>query len=400
MNIAPRTRKLALAEFVTLTALMVSLVALSIDAMLPALPEIGADLGVGGVNNTQLVVSALLLGLAVGQLLYGPLSDSFGRKPLIYIGFTLFILGCLLSMFAATFEVMLVGRLLQGFGAAGPRIVTIALVRDQYEGRLMARVMSSIMAVFILIPMLAPALGQGITLIAHWRMIFATFLGIALVSACWFAIRQPETLPPARRTPFTFRHILGAVGEVCTNRSTVGHMTAMGLVFGAFVGYLNSAQQILQEGFGLGLQFPLYFALLALAIGLGSMTNARLVVRYGMWPLARTAFVSAASISTLYLVIAYAASGAVPLWSFMLYLMPVFLCVGILFGNLNTLAMEPLGHIAGVGATVVGFISTLISVLLGTIIGQAYDGTVVPLVAGFALLCWVGLFAASWSERH
>ena len=197
-------------EFVARVALMISLVALSIDAMLPALPAIGAELGVRQANDAQLVISALFLGLAIAQMVYGPLSDSFGRKPAIYAGFAIFIAGCVLSILASGLEVMLLGRFLQGIGAAGPRIVTMALVRDQYAGRAMARVMSLAMAVFIMVPVLAPAIGQGILLVAHWRAIFGMLLAVALIALAWFALRQPETLPPARRTPFSLRGVAAA----------------------------------------------------------------------------------------------------------------------------------------------------------------------------------------------
>ncbi|MCK5621972.1 MAG: MFS transporter, partial [Alphaproteobacteria bacterium] len=206
-------------EFVARTALMISLVALSIDAMLPALQEIGADLGVQRDNNAQLAISALFLGLAVGQMIYGPISDSTGRKPPIYFGFALFILGCLLSATATSFPIMLAGRFLQGLGAAGPRIVMIALVRDQYAGRAMARIMSLVMAVFILVPALAPGIGQGILLVAHWRAIFVVFLALALVSLVWFALRQPETLTAGLRAPFSVLRIARAIHETCTHRT-------------------------------------------------------------------------------------------------------------------------------------------------------------------------------------
>jgi DHA1 family bicyclomycin/chloramphenicol resistance-like MFS transporter len=223
-------------EFVARVALMISLVALSIDAMLPALPAIGADLGVHRANDAQLVLSALFFGLALAQMVYGPLSDSFGRKPVIYAGFAIFIAGCVLSILARGLEVMLLGRFLQGIGAAGPRIVTMALVRDQYAGRAMARIMSLAMAVFILVPVLAPAIGQVILLVAHWRAIFGMLLVVALITLAWFALRQPETLPPARRAPFALRSIAAAVRETCSHRSAFSYTLMAGLIFGAFVG--------------------------------------------------------------------------------------------------------------------------------------------------------------------
>jgi MFS transporter, DHA1 family, multidrug resistance protein len=378
---------------------MTSLVALSIDAMLPALTTIGAELGAREANDAQLILSALFLGLALAQMIYGPLSDSIGRKPAIYLGFLLFIVGCLLSALTTSFTVMLLGRFLQGIGAAGPRIVTIAMVRDQYEGRAMARIMSSVMAVFILVPALAPGLGQIILLVASWRAIFGMFLAVAAIAVVWFALRQPETLSPARRASFSLRRIAGAVREVCVHRVALAYTVAAGLIFGALVGYLTSAAQIFQGQYGLGERFPLYFAVLALAIGAASYVNSRLVTRHGMRLLAGAAVTGIAGLSAGFFGIALAAAGHPPLWGLMAYLVPAFFCLGILFGNFNALAMEPLGHVAGVAASVIGSLTTFISLLLGTLIGQSYDGTVLPLVGGFAIL---GLAAAAlmrWAER-
>ena len=390
---------LRLGEFVALAALMISLVALSTDAMLPALPEIGRDLGVRRVNDPQLVLSALFLGLAIGQMIYGPLSDSIGRKPAIYLGSTIFIVGCVLSIVATSLPVMLAGRLLQGFGAAGPRTVTIALVRDQYSGRGMARIMSFVMAVFILVPVIAPAVGQGVVLVANWRAVFGLFLVLALIGLVWFAARQPETLAPAARVPFSLGRIAAGVRETCTNRVSAGYMIAGGLIFGAFVGYLLSAQQILQRQYGLGALFPAYFGVLALAIGAASVVNARLVMRIGMRALSARALVVLCASSIGFFVIALLTAGAPPLWALMAYLMVAFFCFGMLFGNFNALAMEPLGHIAGVGAATIGSITTFMSFAGGTLIGQAYDGTVLPLIGGLAGLAIAALVVMGWVER-
>lgn len=385
-------------EFVGLMALMISLVALSIDSLLPALPEIGRALGVQRANDNQLIISLLFLGMAAGQMIYGPISDSSGRKPAIYAGFGLFMAGSLLSLLAPTFPLILAGRVLQGLGAAGPRIVTMALIRDQYQGRAMARVMSFVMAVFILVPVIAPLLGQAILLVAHWRAIFGLYLGLALIASLWFALRQPETLPPGQRMPFSLSRIGRAVRQVVTNRAALGYTLATGTVFGAFLGYLNSAQQIFQGQYGLGRLFPVYFAVLALAIGSASFINARLVMRYGMRWLSRTAMLTLGGLSLLFWLAAFAWAGQPPLWTLMIYLLLSFFCIGLLFGNLNALAMEPLGHIAGVGAAIVGSLSTFISLLLGTLIGQSYNGTVLPLVGGFALLSLAALGIMRWAE--
>ncbi len=386
-------------EFVTLTALIISLVALSIDVMLPALQQIGGELGARRANDAQLVISALFVGLALGQVFFGPLSDSVGRKPAIHAGLVLFIIGCLMSILATDFTVMLAGRVLQGLGAAGPRSVAIALVRDRYEGRAMARVMSLVMGVFILVPALAPGIGQIILMIAHWRAIFGFMLAVAAVSLVWFALRQPETLAPERRVGFSPARILLAVRETCGSRVAFGYTLASGLIFGAFVGYLNSAQQIFQIQYGLGALFPLYFAALALAIGSASFVNARLVMRHGMRRLSAWALGLLAGLSLAFLVPAYLAAGTPPLWALMAYMAAAFFCIGMLFANFNALAMAPLGHIAGVGTAVVGSLTTLISMSLGAAIGWTYDGTVLPLVAGFALLGLAAIAVMCWTER-
>ena len=378
--------------------MMTSLIALSIDAMLPALPEIGQDLGVTRANDSQLVISVLFLGLALGQIIYGPLSDSVGRKKPIYLGYAIFVAGCLLSLFAPTFQLMLAGRLLQGLGVAGPRSVSLALVRDLYEGDKMAEVMSYVMTVFILVPMLAPAYGQAIIAFADWRAIFTSFIVLAVLTFGWFALRQPETLLPEARKPYSPSRLWLAVKEIFGTRAALGYTLAAGFIGGAFLGYLNSAQQIFQGVYELGNLFPLYFAVASLALGSASFANARLVMRFGMKRLATVALRTLTILSVTAFAVAFLQGGQPPLWQFMTFLLAVFFCVGVLFGNLNALAMQPLGHIAGVGAAVVGSLSTLMSVPLGTAIGQSFNGTVLPLIGGLALMGLVTLGVMVWVE--
>jgi DHA1 family bicyclomycin/chloramphenicol resistance-like MFS transporter len=293
---------------------------------------------------------------------------------------------------------MLAGRFLQGVGVAGPRTITLALVRDKFEGRAMARVMSLVMGVFILVPIVAPALGQAVLGVAGWRAIFGVYLVMGLVASVWFGVRQEETLPNSRRIPFSPGRMAAAAREVLTNRTSIGYTVASGFVFGAFLGYLTSAQQILQEQYGLGTRFPLYFAMLAIAIGGASFLNARLVGRHGMRALSNWSLRGICVVSVAFTAIASVLSGHPPLWMLMTYLMVSFFGIGLLFGNLNALAMQPLGHIAGTGAAVVGATSMLISLALGTWIGQSYNGTVLPLVAGFAVLSACSIVAAWWAE--
>lgn len=386
-------------EFVALVALMISLVALSIDAMLPALPDIAADFGVPKGNGTQWVVSAMFLGFAFGQLFYGPLSDSIGRKKAIYAGIALFAIGCVLSIVATSYTAFLVGRVLQGVGAASSRTVSLALVRDQYAGRGMAKVMSIIMSVFILVPAVAPALGQGILMLAPWRAIFVLLLVQALLSVAWFAIRQPETLAPSSRTPFSMRAIAAAAREVFTNRIAMGYTLTGGLVSGAFIGYLISAQQIFVQQYDAGERFPMYFATLALSVGFASIVNSALVMRFGMRRLAAIGLSVMATTSLGFLFVVWNYEGTPPIWALMTYMMPLFFCVGILFGNINAMAMEPLGHIAGMGAAVIGSVTTFVSLLLGAGVSQAYNGTMFPLVGGFAAMGVSALLVMAWTER-
>ncbi len=390
--------KPSFAEFVTLVSMMMALTALSIDAMLPALSQIATDLQVQSANDRQLVISVIFLGLAAGQLFFGPLSDSVGRKPAIYGGFALYIAGSLLAMTATAFPVLLAGRVLQGIGVSAPRAVTLALVRDQFSGRAMARVMSFVMTVFIFVPMLAPVMGQAVLLFTGWRAIFGVFILLTLILSVWLGLRQPETLPVERRAPFSLRRITTTVLEIVRNRIALGYTVTAGLVSGAFIGYLNSAQQIFQEQYALGELFPLIFAVIAFSLGLASFLNSRLVMRFGMRFLVRTALLVIVSTAVVALGLVQLSGVQPSLPLFMAYLMTSFFCVGILFGNLNSLAMEPLGHIAGTGAAVVGSLSTFLSAFLGALIGQNYNGTVIPLILGLGILAALSLAVVRWAE--
>jgi len=387
-------------EFVVLMSMMMSLTALSIDAMLPALPQIGSDLNVQNGNTRQLVISIIFLGLALGQLFFGPLSDKTGRKPAIYAGYALYIAGALMSLLAISFPILLLGRFLQGVGVSAPRAVTLALVRDRFEGRAMARVMSFIMTTFILVPMIAPSMGQAILLYSGWRAIFGSFILLAIITLAWFALRLPETLAPENRAPFSLGRIISATREILKTRSSLGYTVSAGLISGAFIGYLNSSQQIFQEQFALGELFPLFFAVIALSIGVASLLNTRLVIRFGMRFLVSWSLIMIFALSLIALLIALLTAGQPPLWLFMTYLMLAFFCVGILFGNQNSLAMEPLGSMAGIGAAIVGSLSTLISMPLGTIIGQSYNGTILPLIVGMAVLAGIAILVVRWAEAN
>lgn len=386
-------------ELVTLIAVMISITALSIDMMLPALPAIGKDLRVGHANDVQLVVSVLLFGMGIGQLIFGPLSDSFGRKPVIITGFLIFIIGCLISIFSNRFEWMVVGRMIQGIGTGGPRTAIIALVRDQYGGRAMARIMSVVMAIFIVVPAIAPALGQAVLLTMGWRAIFGVLMIQGLVALTWFTIRQPETLSRDDRIPFSSGRILDAVLGVCKNRLSMGYTLASGFIAGVLMSYLSSAQQIFQEVYGLGREFPIYMAALALFVGGASFVNSRIVMRFGMRVLSHRAILFFVVLTTTYLAVTYQMGGRTPLWLMMVFFAPSFFCMGILFGNLSAVAMEPLKHMAGIGAAIIGSLSNFISSSLGAIVGRCYDGSTLPLASGFVIFGLLTAIAMRWAEK-
>lgn len=393
-------KQLSTVEFVPLMALLTAFDALSIDSMLPALADMGRDLGATGANDAQLIISMIFVGFAFGQIVGGPLSDSIGRKPAIYWGLAVYSAATILAILATSFPVMLAARVLQGFGCSIPLVVMSAMVRDLYAGAPMARIMSFIGSVFIIVPIIAPLLGQGILLIGHWRLIFAMLLMLIVPVTIWFAIRQPETLPPERRVPFRPAPILAAVRQVLSRRLVVGYIVAEGLLFGAFLGHLTSAQQIFQDIYDRGATFAFYFSGLALVIGIGLYGNGKVVERYGMQHMTTLGFAGLTATAVLFLPIAYGFAGVPPLWLYVSYLAITFIFAGILFGNINALAMEPLGEIAGVGAAVVGLATTFIGLPFGTAIGQSFNGTILPQVLGFALLGGLAWLAMIWAERQ
>ena len=367
-------------------AFMMALVAMSTDIMLPALGHINRDLLTSQPNDRQLVIVMLFLGMACGQILWGPLSDSFGRRPAIHSGSVVFMAGCLISILSQSMEVMLFGRFCQGLGAASARVVTMAMIRDRFSGEQMARVLSVIMSVFILIPMLAPAIGQAILWASTWRMIFVAILIYGLAIQVWFFLRQPETLDIDKRPPFTFRTVRDACMAVCRHRATGFYTLSATFVFGFFVGYLSFSQQLFQEFYTTGDRFALYFAVLALSIGIAMFANSLLVSRYGMHRLSLAGLVALTVVAAIFLILTILHGGKPPFEITFGLLFVYFLPTGVLFINMNTLAIEPHGRIAGMASTVINTLITLGSLVIGVAIAQAFSTSLYPFATG-ALTC-------------
>lgn len=394
-------RRPAALEFIGMMAALMALVGFAVYMILPAFPEMTRAMGLTNPNDIQFTVTCLYFGLALGQMVCGPLSDRFGRKPVMYFGLLIFAAGCVLAIFAQSLIVLLAAQVLQGAGLGAPRIVSIAMIRDQYAGREMARVLSFVLIVFTLVPTVAPGLGQIVIEWADWRAVYQVLLALTLVAFVWFAARQPETairLPPGQAvSPARFFQTLATIAR---NPITSGYTIITGLITSAFIGYLNLSQPILQELYGLGSDYPRFFAIFAISISAASFLNGRLVVRLGMQRLSGTALIifTAAAFSYWLVVVAYA--GQPPLWTLLVFLMIVLFCFGILVGNLNALALEPLGKVAGTGAAFVGALATILSLPLAIWIGGAYDGTsIAPLVLGFAVCGGLALVLFGWLNR-
>jgi DHA1 family bicyclomycin/chloramphenicol resistance-like MFS transporter len=394
---APAKKDLGFVEFVCLIALMMALNALAIDSMLPALPHIGDELGVANANSRQWVVTAYLLGFGGAQLIYGPLADRFGRKPVLLFGVGVYVVFSLLATLAPTFDTLILARIGQGLGSACTRVLAVSIVRDRFEGRTMARVMSFSFLVFLGVPILAPSIGQAIMLVGPWRWIFAGLglIGVGLI--VWAALRLPETLRPEDRLPIQFRRLASAYRIALTDRTAVGYTLAMTAITGALFGFINSSQQIFADVFHAEAAFPAIFALIAGGIAVASLVNARLVVSLGSRKISHTALIGFTAVSAVHAVVAI--SGHESIWTFAVLQTLTMFCFGLIAGNFGAMAMETMGHIAGTAASIQGFVSTIAGSLLGFAVGQQFDGTTVPMAAGFTLFGLIALGCVLFAER-
>ena len=371
-------------EFVALIAMMMALNALAIDAMLPALPAIGDALGVVEENSRQWVITAYLLGFGVAQIVYGPLADRYGRKPVLMAGLSLYVLFSVLAAFAPSFDLLIAARVGTGLGAAALRVLAVSIVRDRYSGRTMARVMSLSFLVFLGIPILAPTLGHLVLTVAPWPWIFGVLALAGGAFMLWAGLRLPETLHPQDRMPIRVGRIAGAFREAVTNRQSIGYTLAMTCITGALFGFINSSQQIFFDVFHAPGLFTTVFAMVAAGIAVASLLNARLVERLGSRLISHTALLGFILMAALHSAVAL--SGFETIWSFALLQGLTMFCFGLIAGNFGSMAMEPMGHIAGTASSAQGFISTTAGSTLGFLIGQQFNGSVAPLTLGMTAL--------------
>ncbi|OBZ92465.1 major facilitator transporter [Pararhizobium polonicum] len=384
-------------QFIALMALLMAINAISIDIMLPGLQEIGASLGVVDENTRQYVITAYLIGMGCAQLFFGPLSDRFGRKLPLLGGIGIYALCALAIVFVPSFSGLLALRFMQGIGAAATRVITVSIVRDVYGGRMMAEVMSLVMMVFMIVPVIAPSIGQLIMIFAEWHMIFVVICVFALLVATMVALRLPETLSIEHRRPFTVTSILAGFRIVLTNRVSLCYSLAASFIFGSLFGFINSSQQILVGIYGLGHWFPLVFAGFAGMMAIASFTNSRLVKRYGMRRLSHGALIGFTIASMIWAVASI--FGTLPFWLFILLYASAMFQFGLIGPNFNAMAMEPLGHVAGTASSVLGFTQTIGGASIGALIGQAFDGTVTPLAIGFLTVSVIGLIFVLVAEK-
>ena len=376
-----RHRPMGFAEFVIVIAAIMALNPLAMDMMLPALPNIGSTFHIDVANRVQTVLSAFVIGFGLGQFAIGPLSDSFGLRPVLIGGMVLYVLASLFAIAAPSFEMLLLARALEGLGTAATRVIATSIVRDCYAGRRMASVVSLAMMVFIAVPVVAPSFGQAVMILTQWRGIFIVLTIYGVVALLWTAARLPETLPENERKPFSVAEITASFRKTLTDRQTLGYALAASGVFGALFGYVLSSQQLFTGVYHLGHYFPLAFAAIAVTIALAGFLNARLVGRLGMRVISHGALVGSVVIALA--CFAAAMLGTLPLWLFMTLSAAMMFSFGLTFANFTALALEPQRANAGTASSIYGSITTLLGMAAGAVVGQAFDGTVVPFATGF-----------------
>lgn len=395
---APNRSPIPMGEFIALVASIMALTALGIDAMLPALPAISDQLGVAEPNHRQYVITAFMLGFAVAQLFHGPLADRFGRKPVLIFSLAAYAATNAIAAFSGSFEMLLVARVASGAAVAAGRVVTVALVRDCFAGRAMARVMSLAFMTFMVVPVIAPAFGQLMVMIfGSWRLIFGGIATVAAVVLIWFTIRMPETLPLQARQALNVRNVWNGYRVMFRDRWAVGYTCASAAIMGCFFSFIGSIQQIVYDVFKRPELLTLVFATVAGCMAVGAFANSRLVMRFGMRFLSHLAVVMTTGLAAVHLMVILL--GGESLWVFILLQGPMMASMGLANSNFSAMAMENMGEVAGTASSLQGFIGTLSAAVLGAVIGQSFDGTTVPLYIGFTVLGFTALIIVFVTER-
>lgn len=393
----PADFPMGMTEFVTLIAAMMGMNALSIDPMLPALPAIGADLGVADANARQWVISAYTLGLGFGALFYGSLSDRYGRRPVLLVTFALYLVATLVCIVAVSLPMLLAGRAAAGVFAAASRVVAVGVVRDRFAGDRMASIMSTVFIVFMVVPVFAPAFGQFVLYVASWRWIFGALLLLGAATALWTFLRLPETLRPEHRVPIHPRDVAAVWATVVTTRGAIGYMVATGLVMSALFGFITSVQQIFFDVFHAPAIFPYCFALIAGTMAFGSYFNSRLVMRIGARRMSQSSLIAMILLSAIHVLVAWA--GWESLVSFIALQALTMLSFSFVGPNFGSISMEPFARGAGAASSFQAFLTTFMGASLGAAIGLQFDGTTLPLALGYLLCSLAALAVVTWAER-
>ncbi len=387
------------AEFIGLLSMIMALGALGVDLMLPAFPDMRAAFGLAeDSSRIAPIVTFYFVGLAAGSILFGPLADRFGRKPILYLGLFLYGAGAASSALAPTLPLLYLSRLAWGIGAAAPRTVALAIVRDLHSGDRMARIMSFIFAVFIIVPIIAPGLGTVILKVGPWQWVF-WFCGAFALAIWTWSLRLQETLQPSLRRRLSVTDLRAAAGIVLSNRQTLGYMLAITFSFGAFISYLASSELIIDDVFRRKELFPVIFGGLAAVMGLAMLGNAAFVERLGMRRVVHFTLLIQIAASVLFLSVAFATGGVPALWVFLVVMAVILVMQALLIPNMNSAAMDPMGEVAGTAAAIIGAVSTAGGAGFGAVIDAAFDGTVTPLAVGFVLCGLASLAVILWAER-
>lgn len=380
-----------------MTAMLMATNAVAIDIMLPALPDMGARFGVAQENDRQLIVISYMIGFSISQLVYGPITDRFGRRNVLFISLGCYAVAGVCCIYSPNFATLIAARVFQGASAGGSRVIAVSAARDLYAGRTMAKVMSLAMIVFMAAPILAPSIGQALLQFLDWKGIFWFLAGFGAAMFLWVLIRLRETLPPERRVPLNLRTMAVNYYRILRTRESLGYTVASGLVFGGLMSYVSSSEQLYHEVYHTGAMFPIWFAGAAGAMSVSNLINSRFVERFGMRKMSHGALIGFVAVTAVHAFLAL--QGPVPFPLFYGLMLIAFFMIGFQGPNYSAIAMEPLGELAGSAAALIGFASSFASALIGGYIARQFNGAITPIMVGQFAVAVLALAAVLWTER-